>query len=230
LHGTLPPSQFIPLAETSGLIVPLGRWIIRQACLQLAAWSAEQGATAPSILNVNVSARELREPGFADDVAATLTETGIAPHRVVVEITETTAFELGASVANLGALRAMGVRIALDDFGTGQSTLTLLQNCPVDQLKLDRSFTQAAVSTHPTIAAAVLKLAQVLDLNVTAEGVETPQQAERLRRIGYQSAQGFYFAYPVSPAQISDRLATQSALMVSPVTRNGDAHQPGSHG
>ncbi|HEX8628349.1 MAG TPA: EAL domain-containing protein [Catenuloplanes sp.] len=206
VFGTLPPSQFIPLAERNGLIVPLGRWIIRQACRQLAAWSAEHGAAAAGILNVNVSARELREPGFAGDVAATLAETGIAPERVVVEVTETTVLELGDSVVNLRALRDMGVRIALDDFGTGQSSLTLLQNCPVDQLKLDRSFTQAVVTTHPTVAAAVLQMAHVLGLHVVAEGVETRQQAEQLRRIGYQSAQGCYFTQPVPAEQIGERL------------------------
>jgi diguanylate cyclase (GGDEF)-like protein len=206
VRGVLPPAEFIPLAERSGLIVPLGRWILREACRQIAAWQTEHGEAAPAVINVNVSARELREAGFADGVAAALTETGVPAHRLVLEITETTVFELGASVANLRALRALGIRIALDDFGTGHSTLTLLQDCPVDELKLDRSFAQVDPGAKPTIATAVIHLARVLGLHVVAEGVETPQQADRLRVLGYEAAQGFYFARPMPAAQISQAI------------------------
>ncbi|HLL69745.1 MAG TPA: EAL domain-containing protein [Micromonosporaceae bacterium] len=210
VRGMLPPSEFIPLAERTGLIVPLGRWILRHACFQLVAWTAEHGATNPAFLNVNVSARELREGGYADDVAAALADSGLAPDRLTLEITETTIFELGASVTNLQHLRDMGVRIALDDFGTGQSTLTQLQNCPVDQLKLDRSFTRATVNTEPTIAAAVLQLARVLRLAIIAEGVETAQEAHRLRHIGYETAQGYFFARPMPAEELNDRLRAQA--------------------
>jgi diguanylate cyclase len=216
VRGAIPPIDFIPLAERSGLIVPLGRWVVREACRQFAAWSAEHGDAAPAVLNVNVSARELREPGFADDVAAALRETGMSSRRLVLEVTETTIFELGGSVTNLTTLREMGVRVALDDFGTGQSTLTQLQNCPVDELKLDQSFTQAEVNGEPTIAAAVLQLARVLGLHVVAEGVETPQQADRLRQIGYQAAQGYHFARPMPAAQISDMLRPEGPLVLVP--------------
>jgi diguanylate cyclase len=189
VRGTIAPADFIPTAERTGLIVPLGSWVIREACRQMAIWSAEHGSAAPAVLNVNVSARELREPGFADEVAAAMDEAGIPPHRLALEITETTIFELGASVGNLRALRTMGIRIALDDFGTGHSTLSLLQDCPVDELKLDRTFTQVDGEARPTIAAAVIQLSRALGLDLIAEGVETPQQADRLRRLGYQAAQ-----------------------------------------
>jgi diguanylate cyclase (GGDEF)-like protein len=206
VRGVLPPAEFLPFAERSGLIVPLGRWIIREACRQIAAWQAEHGEARPAVVNVNVSARELREPTFADDVAAVLAETGIAPHRLVLEVTETTVFELGTSVANLRALRHLGIRISLDDFGTGHSTLTLLQDCPVDELKLDRSFAQVDPTAEPTIATAVIHLAKALGLHVVAEGVETPQQANRLRLLGYEAAQGFYFARPMPAAQVSEAI------------------------
>jgi diguanylate cyclase (GGDEF)-like protein len=206
VRGVLAPDAFIPVAERTGLIVPVGRWVFREGCRQIAAWTAEHGDAAPAVLNVNVSARELREPGYADDVAAALVEFGVTPDRVAVEITETTIFELGASVTNLVALRSLGIRIALDDFGTGHSTLTLLQNCPVDELKLDRSFTQAEANGNPTIAAAVIHLAQALGLHVVAEGVETPQQADQLRSLGYESAQGFYFARPMPADRLGDAL------------------------
>ncbi len=207
VRGAVPPVDFIPPAERSGLIVPLGRWVVRAACRQFAAWSAEHGAAAPAALNVNVSARELREPGFAGDVAVALAEAGMSAHRLVLEVTETTVLQLGGSVTNLATLREMGVRVSLDDFGTGQSTLSVLQNCPVDELKLDQSFTQAQDIGQPPIAAAVLQLARVLGVHVVAEGVETPQQADRLREIGYPAAQGYHFARPMSAAQLGDLLA-----------------------
>ncbi len=205
-RGTVAPDAFIPAAERTGLIVPLGRWVLHEACRQLAAWTAEYGDAAPAVLNVNVSARELREPGFADEVAAALAGSGIAPHRLALEVTETAVLELGTSVTNLRVLRELGVRIALDDFGTGYSTLALLQDCPVDELKLDRSFTQAEPDGGPTIAAAVIQLARMFGLQVVAEGVETPEQADRLRALGYPAAQGYFFARPMPAAQLTELL------------------------
>jgi diguanylate cyclase (GGDEF)-like protein len=212
VRGALPPSEFIPLAERTGLIVPLGRWVLREACRQVAEWSAYHGAGAPAVVNVNVSARELRESTYAQDVVAALAETGLMPQRLVLEVTETTLFEMGEAVTNLRSLRDRGVRVALDDFGTGQSTLTLLQNCPVDQLKLDRSFTQADQTVQPTIAAAVIHLARALHLHVVAEGVETLEEADHMRSLGYENAQGYYFARPLPAARISEALPRLEAL------------------
>jgi diguanylate cyclase (GGDEF)-like protein len=211
-RGTLAPADFIPSAEQSGLIVPLGHWVMRAACRRLAEWSATYGEAAPAVLNVNVSARELREPLFAEQVAEILAGAGLDPDRLMIEITETTALELGTSVHNLSRLRALGVRVALDDFGTGRSTLSLLHDCPVDELKLDRSFTQAREDGRPAVADAVLQLARTMKLDVVAEGVETPQQADRLRQLGYKTAQGYLFARPMPAHLLGDLLEKRMQL------------------
>ena len=215
-RGTLAPDTFIPVAERTGLIVPLGRWVMRTAFAQLTAWIAEHGEQAPGVLNVNVSARDLREPSFADGVAALLTEHGLTADRIVLEITETMALEPGQSITNLHRLRSLGVRISLDDFGTGHSTLTLLHDCPIDEIKLDRAFTQARVDGRPPVAAAVIHLAQVLGLHAVAEGVETAEQAEQLLALGYIAAQGYYFARPMPPAKVSELLSGSTALLPAP--------------
>jgi diguanylate cyclase (GGDEF)-like protein len=187
-HGTLPPDAFIPVAERTGLIVPLGQWVLRTALTQLKAWPTL------SNLNINISVRDLREPRFAATVAALLAEHGIAGDRLTLEITESMAATPHECVETLADLRALGVRLALDDFGTGYSTLTMLQDCPVDELKLDRSFTQAA---RGSIAAGVLNLARTMGLRIVAEGIETPEQRDRLRDLGYVVAQGYHFARPM---------------------------------
>jgi diguanylate cyclase (GGDEF)-like protein len=204
-RGLLAPADFIPAAERSGLIVPVGRWVMTAAAAQLARWSAEHGDAAPAVLNVNVSARELREPRFAEDVLAILAAAGLDPHRLAVEVTETSVLELGPSVENLRRLREYGVRISLDDFGTGHSTLSLLHDCPVDELKLDRSFTGAPEGDRPPLAAAVLQLARTMGLKLVAEGVETAMQARWLLELGYQEAQGYHFGRPMAAAELATR-------------------------
>ena len=199
-HGTMPPQAFLPLAERTGLIVPLGRWVLRAAIGQLAAWTGTVG------LNINVSPRDLREPGFAAAVEALLDEYGVAPQRITLDLTES----IPADAADtLVALRTLGVRVALDDFGTGHSTLTMLHDFPIDELKLDSSFTHADAGRAP-VAATVLRIADSLGLTAVAEGVETPDQAERLHDLGYRSAQGFYFAQPLPPDEFG-ALLTESA-------------------
>jgi diguanylate cyclase (GGDEF)-like protein len=205
--GSLSPMQFLPAAENTGLIVPLGRWMVRQSCRQFAAWRAQYGDAAPGTLSVNISARQLHDPAFADDVAAALAETGIAPHRLVLEVTEATAAALGGHVATLHTLRRHGVRIAFDDFGAAHSTLSLLQTCPVDQLKLDASFIQTDPAHHNAMATAVIQLARALGLPVVAGKVETQQQEDQLRALGYEAAQGFHFARPMTAATFTQVLA-----------------------
>jgi EAL domain-containing protein (putative c-di-GMP-specific phosphodiesterase class I) len=173
-----------------------------------------EGAAAPAVLNVNVSPREPREAGYADFVAATLTTHGVEASRVVLEITESLALDLGPAVATVHRLRAPGLRISLDDFGTGSSTPRLLHDCPVDEVKLDRSFTQAPHGRAP-VAAAVIQLAQALRLHAVAEGVETPEQAEQLRSLGYSTAQGYHFARPVPAAQLTEWM-TGAPVIVQP--------------
>ncbi|MFD0518690.1 putative bifunctional diguanylate cyclase/phosphodiesterase [Paractinoplanes durhamensis] len=189
-HGTMPPQAFIPIAERTGLIVALSQWVLRAALSELSTWT-----DASLVLNINISQRDLREPDFADQVAAALDEYGIAPHRLTLEAPAVGSAGSGPSVA---ALRELGVRVALDDFGTGDSSLTMLAAVPVDELKLDSSFTQAGADQVP-VAASVLNLANSLGLTAVAEGVETFDQASRLADLGYASAQGFYFAHPSRP-------------------------------
>ncbi|AGL14142.1 bifunctional diguanylate cyclase/phosphodiesterase [Actinoplanes sp. N902-109] len=213
VRGVLAPDAFIPVAERTGLIVPLGRWVMRTAFAQLAGWIAEHGDAAPGALNVNVSARDLREPGFAEEVAALLAEYGLPADRIVLEITETMAVEPGQSVLTLHRLRGLGVRISLDDFGTGHSTLTLLHDCPIDEIKLDRSFTQAPVDDRVPVSAAVIHLAQALGLHAVAEGVETGEQAEQLLSLGYLAAQGYLFARPMPADRLGELLSAGVSLM-----------------
>jgi EAL domain-containing protein (putative c-di-GMP-specific phosphodiesterase class I) len=215
VRGTLAPDTFIPVAERTGLIVPLGRWVIREACRQFAVWMAEHGEAAPVVLNINVSARDLREPDFAAVVTSIMAEHGVPAERIALEITETMALELGPSVTNLHRLRALGVRVSLDDFGTGSSTLTLLHDCPVDEIKLDRSFVQAVADDRPPMAAAVIHLARALGLHAVAEGVETPEQADLLRSLGYVAAQGYHFARPMPAGKIDE-------LLRGPASRDPD--------
>ncbi len=209
-HGTLTPDAFIPVAERTGLIVPLGRWVLRSALSQLATW------TTLDALNINISARDLREPGFATAVADLLDEFAISADRITLEFTESMTVEDGESIANLAGLRALGVRLSLDDFGTGHSTLTLLHDCPVDEIKLDRSFTQATVDGRIAAAAAVIRLAEALGLQAVAEGVETVEQVELLLDLGYVAAQGYYFARPM-PADQFVTLLTDAATLTPAV-------------
>jgi diguanylate cyclase (GGDEF)-like protein/PAS domain S-box-containing protein len=191
-RGLVGPFEFIGVAEQSGLIVDLGRWVLREACAQMARW----GPAAPPTISVNVSARQLQDESFADEVALALRDAGLPPGRLTVEITESTAVGGEVTAESLTRLRRLGVRLSLDDFGTGQSTLTLLATFPVDQIKLDRSFVPDADSD--VIAAAVLQLARGFGVEAVAEGVETAAQAEHLAALGYDRAQGYHFGRPMS--------------------------------
>ncbi|MFF5230182.1 putative bifunctional diguanylate cyclase/phosphodiesterase [Dactylosporangium sp. NPDC000521] len=194
-RGLLGPGEFVPAAEETGLIVPLGRHVLREATRQAAAWGRSGGGDGT--VAVNVSARQLQRDDFVADVAAALRDSGLPARRLTIEITESAAVGGGATGETLRELRAMGVRLALDDFGTGQSTLSLLASCPVDQIKLDRSF--VPVPGPDAIAVTVLQLAQAMGIEAVAEGVETAAQAARLHEIGYRLAQGYHFARPCRP-------------------------------
>ncbi|MFC3385118.1 putative bifunctional diguanylate cyclase/phosphodiesterase [Couchioplanes azureus] len=214
-RGMVPPGEFVPVAERSGLIVPLGSWVLREACTQLAAWRAEYGEAAIASVNVNVAGRQLRDPGFVDEVAAVLSDTGLAPANLVLEVTESSVVDGRQVRDTLEALHGLGVRLALDDFGTGQSSLSLLRAFPVDVLKLDKSFVDGICEGEDrgrlAVAAAVSQLAEHLDLYAVAEGIETADQAERLRRLGYRLGQGYHLARPLPPAEVA-------VLMTSPAT------------
>jgi diguanylate cyclase len=210
-RGMVSPVEFIPVAERSGLIVPLGSWVLRTACEQLAGWLARYGTASLQSVNVNVAARQLREPGFVDEVAAVLSETGLLPGNLVVEVTESSVIEGPAVRESLQALHDMGVRLALDDFGTGQSSLSVLRAFPVDVLKLDKSFVDGIHENADkgvlAVAAAVAELAEHLDLYTVAEGIESPDQAARLREMGYDRGQGYLWAKPLPPAEMEERMS-----------------------
>ncbi|MEU7901291.1 bifunctional diguanylate cyclase/phosphodiesterase [Actinoplanes sp. NPDC049118] len=207
VRGNVPPGDFIPVAERSGLIVPLGSWVLREALEQLAEWHGEYGAASIQSINVNVAARQLREAGFVDEVAAVLSDTRLMPANLVLEVTESSVLDGRQVRETLQALHEMGVRLALDDFGTGQSSLSLLRAFPVDVLKLDKSFVDGICDGEDrgrlAVAAAVAQLAEYLDLYAVAEGIETAAQMERLRAMGYRLGQGYHMARPLPPDEMA---------------------------
>jgi diguanylate cyclase (GGDEF)-like protein/PAS domain S-box-containing protein len=198
VHGLLGPSRFIELAESSGAIVPLGRWVLAEACRAAAAWCSVGEGPAPYV-SVNVSPVQLPQPGFVDEVVALLAETGLAPGRLQLEITEQAVLaDEAATMAALSALRAAGVRLALDDFGTGYSSLAWLRRLPVHALKIDGSFIDGLRHDSPdpvdeSIVGSLVAMAHALGLEVTAEWVETHRQADRLARLGCDLGQGRWF-------------------------------------
>ncbi|HEX3781051.1 MAG TPA: EAL domain-containing protein [Pseudonocardiaceae bacterium] len=211
--GRLGPDRFIELAEETGLIVALGKWVLRTACAQAKRWLDEFGDDAPYI-SVNLAVRQSREPDLVAEVCKALEDTGLPARLLQLEVTESAI--MSTSDAPLEALRtldAMGVRIAIDDFGTGYSNLAYLRHLPVTELKIAGSFVeglQASDREDPVdaqIVATLVTLAHALGLTVTAEGVETPAQAERLRRIGCDSGQGWLFARPGKPDNIARLLS-----------------------
>ncbi|WP_406074107.1 putative bifunctional diguanylate cyclase/phosphodiesterase [Streptomyces virginiae] len=206
-YGVLGPDRFIPLAERTGLIVPLGRWVLEEAVRQARIWQREHGGAALRI-NVNLSPTQLHHPGLVADTVAVLEKSGLAPGALCLEVTESAL--IGADDELLEPLRrlaALGVDIALDDFGTGYSNLANLRRLPVSVLKLDRSFTQGmqqqpADPVDVKIVEGIVALAHSLELAVTVEGVETGAQAAQLRALGCDTAQGWYYARPGAPDRI----------------------------
>ncbi|QBE66798.1 putative bifunctional diguanylate cyclase/phosphodiesterase [Pseudoduganella lutea] len=203
-HGPISPAEFIPIAEESGLIVELGSWVLRHACAEVAQW---QRAGGPALtLAVNMSARQLREPGFIEDVTRALASSGLAPGRLELELTESVLMEdVAGALAFMQSVRALGVRLAIDDFGTGYSSLAYLQTFPINQLKVDRSFVQLLPQRGETIIHAVLALARGFGLTVVAEGVEEPRQLEWLREAGCDVVQGYLLGMPMAADAFRER-------------------------
>jgi PAS domain S-box-containing protein len=216
-RGLVPPADFIPLAEETGLIAPLGRFVLGEACRQAKAWQDRYPSRRPLTMAVNLSGRQLQHPGIVAEVAEALAASGLPPATLTLEITETVIMEsLEVAARVLGELRGLGVRLALDDFGTGYSSLSYLRQLPVDLLKIDRSFV-AGVTRGPedsAVARAVIKLAEALGLATLAEGIETTEQAFALRALGCQLGQGYLFARPLDPEaaeQLLGRARTAAA-------------------
>jgi len=219
-RGTVSPAEFIPLAEESGFIEPLGRWVLRQACRQLSRWH-RQHPTRFSMA-VNVSFRQLASSGFVDDVAEILRETGLDPAHLVLELTETAFMaDVNTAESKLAALRALGLRIAIDDFGTGYSSLSYLDRYPIDIIKIDRSFVSALPDPkdEATLIEIMLDLARRLNLPIVAEGIENQDQLAALRRLGCALGQGFLLATPRPADAINSMLTGDRRLHLDPPTR-----------
>jgi diguanylate cyclase (GGDEF)-like protein len=227
-RGLVSPADFIPAAERTGLIVPLGRFVLRETCRQAVAWLAEFGPDGLNEAGLNVSARQLHDPDFVSDVAAALADTGLPCERLVLEVTESAVLR-GPQVSRaLYELDRMGIRLALDDFGTGESSLSLLRAFPAAILKLDKSFVDgieiddgqpAAADARQAVARAVIQLAHALGLDTVAEGIESPEQVAALLDLGYTVGQGFYLGEPMTADGVSRLLAHQRAPQAVEGTR-----------
>ena len=211
-RGLISPAQFIPLAEETGLIIPIGLWVLQTACARIRDWSG-QPATRDLQLAINVSARQFRQPDFVEQVQQAISATGINPARLKIELTESLVLDnVSDTITRMHALKALGVGFSMDDFGTGYSSLSYLKQLPLDQLKIDRSFV-SDLATDPNDAAivqAIITLGRTFGLNVIAEGVETEAQHEFLNLNGCHAFQGYLFGKPV-PAKEFEELIAQYA-------------------
>ncbi len=205
--GVVPPAQFIPLAEETGLIVPIGRWVLRRACAQNVAW--RHAGLPPICMAVNLSTRQFMDEDLLKDISAALKDTGMDPRLLELEITEgMVSHNVERAARVLDAIKAKGVRLAIDDFGTGYSSLAQIKRFPLDTLKIDRSFIRDLPQNaeDKAITEAIIAMAKTLDLNVVAEGVETREQLEFLRSLDCNEMQGFYFSKPIDAEQITQLL------------------------
>lgn len=210
--GMIPPGEFIPLAEESGLILPLGDWGLTEACRQMAAWRARfPNSEQPLRVSVNLSARQFGRPGVAAHIAEVLAETCLSADNLRLEVTESSLMSNPeTALETMQDLKALGVGLHMDDFGTGYSSLNHLHRYPFDTLKIDRSFIQGLSEEQDSaeIVGTILDLARSLDMDVVAEGIETAEQVNRLRLLGCRLGQGYYFSRPVSAAAIGVMLAS----------------------
>ena len=208
-RGEIPPSEFIPIAEENGLIEPIGRWVLENACRQAAQWYAARPDSAPLAMSVNLSAVQVARRTLPDVVRAALSSTGLDPACLSLEITETVMVRDADGLTEiLQALKALGVRLVLDDFGTGYSSLSYLTRLPLDVLKVDRSFVDG-LGNEPrdtAITETIIAMSRALSLDVVAEGVETSEQVHELSRLGCTAAQGFHFSRAVPAREITDAL------------------------
>jgi len=212
-RGYVPPGQFIPVAEDCGLILPIGAWVLKEACAQARAW-ADAGLPALTMA-VNVSPVQFKSNGFLNNLAAILIETGLDPRSLELEVTEGALMknpELAADT--LSTLRGMGVQVAIDDFGTGYSSLSYLRRFPLDALKIDQSFIRqiTTIPDETVIVSAIISMGQSLNLRIIAEGVETEDQLDFLKAHKCDEAQGFYFSRPVPPPQIASFLESREPI------------------
>jgi EAL domain-containing protein (putative c-di-GMP-specific phosphodiesterase class I) len=218
-RGLLAPSEFIPQAESAGLIVRLGSWILREACATAATWPTLPDGRQAAI-SVNLAAAQVHHPGLVDEIAAILRETGLAPDRLVLEVTESALVDMHLARATMRRLHDLGVLIALDDFGTGYSALSYLAELPFDIVKIDQSFvaSMGQGDRSDALLKGIIGLCDALELITVAEGIEEGAQLERLVGLGCQVGQGYLFSRPVPAARLVDLFAgwDQSARRLAP--------------
>ncbi len=226
-RGSILPDQFIPLAEETGLIIPIGRWVLGEACRQAARLNATMAPGAgPLTISVNLSVKQLQSESIVRDVQAALDRAGLEPSALVLEITETVMMaDMDLAVQQLNDLKALGIRLAMDDFGTGYSSLSYLSRLPVDILKMDRSFLVSDHEADSSLAAAIISLGKSLKLDVVAEGVERLDQVPSLRDLGCELGQGFLFAEPMNEDSLSEFLTGKETEALPEVA----GEQPESH-
>ena len=215
-RGLVQPVDFIPLAEESGLIVPLGRWVLEEACRQARAWQQLPGAEDLSV-SVNLSGRQVEDAGLVEDVQRAVVASGLEPSMLTLEITESVLMrDVAVATATLRALKGLGVRLAIDDFGTGYSSLASLREFPVDVLKIDRSFvaTLHTSDAERALVQSIVSLGGTLRLETVAEGIEQRGQVEELLSFGTRLGQGYFFARPLPPAEVGELLARQGPVGV----------------
>lgn len=210
--GLIHPIEFIRLAEDTGLILPLGEWVLAEACKQQVLW--RQQSVAPLRISINMSARQFRQDDLTDRIAAIFASTGADPSQFIVELTESMVMQdVDSTLASLRALKNLGLSLSLDDFGTGYSSLSYLRRFPIDELKIDRSFIND-IHTNPddaAIAGAIIAMARSLSLSVVAEGVEKKEQADLLSTLGCSQVQGYYYARPLTVGAFAARMREQQA-------------------
>ena len=218
-RGLVQPADFIPFAEETGLIIPLGQWVLDEACRQAREWQAQTGRRLG--MAVNLSPSQLQDPGFVDDVAAALERHQLEPERLTLEITENVLMH--TSMERLNQIKALGVALAIDDFGTGYSSLSYLDRLPIDIIKVDKSFVaRIGIDEHAPLVRAVVQLGDSLGLRTIVEGIETVQQLQELRELGVSSGQGFYLAMPMEADELERLLmdAHAQAELVPDVSSN----------
>ena len=214
-RGLVPPLDFIPLAEETGLIVPIGRWALEEACRQGRILQQEHRSDPPMHVAVNLSVRQLVRQELVSEVAQVLRDTGLDPDTLVLEITESVMMaDMELSIAQLTKLKALGVRLAVDDFGTGYSSLNYIRRFPVDILKVDKSFVDGVSEggEASALTAAVVELASILKLQPVAEGIERADQLERLLELKCTLGQGFFFAKPLTPENLGTFLSERESM------------------
>jgi diguanylate cyclase (GGDEF)-like protein len=208
-HGLTSPQKFVPLAEETGLILPIGRWVIHEACRQASVWNANRQGQPPLVVSVNLSARQLQQADLPDIVAASLAETGLDPRCLMLEITESVLLrDTEITMDVLRRLEELGVRLAIDDFGTGYSSLTYLRRFPIDTVKIDKSFVDEIASSpkDSALIRAIVRFSKTLDMTTIAEGIEAPDQLRHLFEAGCPLGQGYLFAKPLEADEITTLL------------------------